>query len=589
MDIFTLYTENLIPLLCIQVVVFLLLFFLNMETFKREFRNVDKRYLIFLAALVFMMLALYSNTTGYEGDWKFWPMSVAKDFSMGKTNLYFMDPSTVKGRVEGRDPYPWGPLTPFLLGIFYSILGISSGTVYLFYGTVLALSMISFFFLGYILFRDGKVSILLVSLFCMVFHESFLGGSLAEFDFVLHLFVSMSLLFSLMAYKTNKHAMYMLSVISILFAAEIRFELLVLFPVFLTGLFLYRVKDMKRVKEFWLKGIAPAMLLFFVFLPVILTHGFSHHFWSHNERVFGQFWGNSIFPSIPEGAGITMDGFLYFWTHNLFLFLTPLVLIGLFLSLKNKKYRKVAILLLLLFLLHNYVFFKWDNGYEEKYAFASAVPYVLFAGLGINGIVNFKEKPKFIKVGTILIGIYLVCVWGVLFSGFLYDKKTSDPLDTSDFEEDVKSIQNYITGEKPNILMISSGLSTSYKFEFLTLYSTLDFFKYISDNFLIGKYLGGENEFGINFQRGGFYFNSSLEEVQSRVSELSMNLTLECIMNNKTIQEIIKDTLLTNNTYAVYDKCGCCESEIAHKILTNVFNTEILYEGECLRLYHLSS
>ena len=150
------YTENLLPLLYIHVTIFFLLLFLNLKTFKREFRNIDKRYLIFLAALVFMMLALYSNTTGYEGEWKFWPMSVAKDFSMGKTNLYFMDPSTVKGRVEGRDPYPWGPLTPFLLGIFYSILGISSGTVYLFYGTVLALSMISFFFFAASLRRNSK-------------------------------------------------------------------------------------------------------------------------------------------------------------------------------------------------------------------------------------------------------------------------------------------------------------------------------------------------------------------------------------------------------------------------------------------------
>ncbi|MCK4496638.1 MAG: hypothetical protein KAU24_00465, partial [Candidatus Aenigmarchaeota archaeon] len=63
-------------------------------------------------------------------------LTAARSFSEERTDLFFINEGTPSGLTEGRDPYPWGPFHPFILGLFFKFLGPDMNVIYFFYSGV---------------------------------------------------------------------------------------------------------------------------------------------------------------------------------------------------------------------------------------------------------------------------------------------------------------------------------------------------------------------------------------------------------------------------------------------------------------------
>lgn len=143
--------------------------------------------------------------------------------------------------------YPKSIGWPFLLVISFFLFGVSNKVAI--YTTVVlgALTVLIIFFLAYIITKSKTVSFFSAAIFALLpLHIRW--AATAETNVPSLFFITLSLCFCFLCYKKQNYSLFWLALFSLIFTSLIRPENYLLFPLFLAGFFIFKVKiNLKQV------------------------------------------------------------------------------------------------------------------------------------------------------------------------------------------------------------------------------------------------------------------------------------------------------------------------------------------------------
>ncbi len=577
------YASNILILMWLQIVIFLSLLFVNRKHILQEFRKIDKRYLYILLVFVIFSAIIYINHVALVLHFKTPTLTAAKGFYTNNLNFFYNDGESLKAILDARNPYPWGVFYPFLLSITFQILGPESQFIHLLDVIVFSGFLISIFLLFYVLFRDEKTSLLVSVLSSAAFFYTLIFRSPGEQPELLFLMITLSFMFMFISLRKNTRNLYLLFMISLLLMMETRVETGVLVIVFIAGIFIYRRVDIRKIYDFWIKKIFPAFVLILLFSPIFITHSASHYLPIENQtisydiaRITNLLSGDHLQDPLSD-ISLFMNNFFYLWSTGIFLLLIPFILIGLLFMLKYDK--KVCFLFLMMFILHNLIFLLWNNGYLDRYAFTTIIPYLIIMGFSFPSILKIKKLRKYKKYVQI---IFFVFAFSILaFSmNFLNSVDSTSPYNFDELQEDLYNFTKSLDDRNVNLMVFDDWVFAS-KIEFVTMRNVFVFCDLIFE-----RYANTSHTYG--YFRGGMDFNDSLRsEKQGMVDSLFYD-TLKRINSDPDLKNELRGEILIGETYIIDDLCSPSKySEEAKGLALNIFKYTVVSEGECIVIYRL--
>ena len=445
-----------------------------------------------------------------------------------------------------------------------------------------------FFLLGYYLFRDENIGIFMSFSYLSIYIVGFFNPFISEQADFLILFVSISLFFMFISYKFNSTSMYALTLLTILLTMEIRFEVAVLFPIFLLGIFVYRFGETKKIR-FWLGKLLPGLLIFILLFPVFFVHATSHHFYKTSDSILDRFLAPLPMllgtQSSPDDEGIFLKEFVYFWTHSIPIVFAVFAFVGFVLCFSKDS--RVALLISLLFIMDNMVFFVWPSGYHPRYAFATITAFIIFMGFGASFIPSLL-KTRWRRVSLIGIAAFLILILSIYYGESITNLSFKKSLKFEGIESELRLFLGEITNKQANLVAIGSGCFQNI-IEFLTVKKSADFMKYFLDNFFTPELLKILNEKGINYLTIGDEwryesepgFQTYIEKIEYTAKEAA----IDSINNNETIQKSIRKIFLGNASITYFVIQNSNKDDPLIQLVKDIFNLKQVFTGKHLEIY----
>lgn len=373
------YIDNVFYVLLLNVAVFIGLLFRMREELLEIFSDMDRKWLFISIgiSLLFILLPLYYHHLGNRQI--FVHLVMAQDFIRPETVFY------------NRPQY--GPFIPFLMSIWL-LLGLGYNSIFYLLILVFFLSSALLFFLVYLLFENKPAAIFSVILFGFfnhysIFNDAYTRGSVevAQFAFIL------SILMMFLAYRIDNKETYLLALLSIGFFGMVKFEFMMLLPVFLLGITIYRKREIYSPQKFLgffkKKLISPLAVFFFLgFLTYIIPVVIHLNCWGTPEHctpfsIRNAFLQN-IF-SLSEGGSFfstslltqNLDRLVNHWLISPFSYLLILTGMGVT-SLKDKK-KSFVLISMYIFMVIPYLFS--SKGYQPRYQLYAFIPLAILSGL----------------------------------------------------------------------------------------------------------------------------------------------------------------------------------------------------------------
>lgn len=231
-------------------ILFLVFIFLNKGILRDFFREIDNKTYLFLGLLLLFALILRLLVPPLQHIMYIdepWYMEAAKNISQS----------------FNQGNYPKFIGWPFILAISFFLCGVSSWVAI--YTTIIfgSLTVLSAFFLTYILSKSKIVSFFSAAILAiMPVHIRW--SATAETNIFSVFFVTLFLCFSFLYYREKKYSLFWLAIFSLLFTLLIRPENFILIILFLIGCLFFKIKVS-------LKQIFFVLIIFSIFLtPTVI-------------------------------------------------------------------------------------------------------------------------------------------------------------------------------------------------------------------------------------------------------------------------------------------------------------------------------
>jgi hypothetical protein len=580
MDPINFYLNNLLGILSFQLLLFLFLIIFNFKHLTPITKKVNLKFWFLIIALVltphiFIDLQLVER---YDDRGELWTLVTANEFSYGKTHFY----TSFFGKIEPT-PYPWGPIQPFIISIFFIILGRYPLLMFLLDILFSVFSIILIFLVFSLLFRDKSIAFITSLMLGMLMTIRFPWRSIYFF------FILLSLYFMFIAWRKSKKSLYLLALIAILFTMEVRFEALSLLITFFIGLLIYRKNHNFREV---MKEVLLPLIIFFSLFPIYfikISTGAKHGTAMIISNFFLSplnFFQEIYFSLTSEYPKIFISQFIWFWTHEPFLYLAPLILVGL--SYGFKKFKKKTFILFSYFLFFVFGFYIYGNGYLDNYAFLTTLPALFFFGLGIKFIKDKCKKIKSDKLVLIISILLIFSLWNDIYSFSSFKFKSSNFIFFNfPFSPEAKEIKRVINENNLGYI-ITNDEKLEQKIEFLLLEDALQY-KDIVTRYFIFYTNPNETELAYFF---GFVTPSKQEnEKRQMIRERIINQTLQIIEKNEKVQRELKNKIFKPKRSNYYIEDKCIEDQIdklMFKSLNKIFNFKKLSKINCLEIYKIN-
>ncbi len=402
------YTRVLIfPLTFLSFVLLLFFVCFNFRKFKSFFREIKKRtwWIVLLVILLALFLRIFISPHGtlmFEDEG--WYMDTAEKVLEADFNYF-------SGGIYKSTGWP------FIISLSFFFFGKDNLVAHYASSVLGVLTVFNIFCLSLLLFKKEKIALWSAFLFSLIpVHIAWSGSAETAVPSVF--FVTLALFFSLLYFKQKTGSLLWLSLFAIVFAAQVRMENYFLLPLFLLGLFIFKVNPFEKdsFKSVFIK-IASVGLILIMSLPNLINNLNLYLFNNWNTIDTGQYapnWGvsNFIYNWIRQGSHL-LDGEYHPLIFSIFLILGIIYAI--------KKNKRALIFLGAWFLIFFFIYFvSWPGLNPKSRLFINFYPItVIFAGSGIYFVNNLIKHERFKKILTLILIIvillsFLPCIGKVI-------------------------------------------------------------------------------------------------------------------------------------------------------------------------------
>lgn len=594
------YTKNVLPILFLQLFIFIIIFIYSFNSIKKQFPKVGKSFWILLCLIIFFSAvfqpAVFQSPFYFEN--KIETLRTAKEFSAGSTQFFYVTNEEKIKIILSRTTYPWGSTYPFILSILFMLFGVDIIWLVILDKMMLALSIITIFYLILFLTRDKKTALLGTIFFSFIFIFIFTSLVVSQFLEIVFFFNSLSILLMFLSYKMDKIEIYMLTLLCILFTMEIIFEMIILIVAFFAGLMIYRIKHIRKIK--FLKSFAikilVSVIIFSLFSPLYFAKTASEKFYLYPpgvtsydkptksllESTLGMF--NAIKVTFLEKNEYKQPltdfskQFIWLWTQKMLLFLSIFGVIGIIYGFI--KYRKETFILSLIFVLHTFTYFVIGNGYQDVYAMRSLIPIILLSCLGIQLLRDMFSN--FEKQVFVIILIFLVILLSFYSKFFLNGNNRFGYVTCEEYNlGELENLEN----DKNIGVITSNTFSLEKTIEFVTL----------KDAIMLESLIGGKfkiklpPEFLI-FYGGGEDFNQTLKEERYLKTKGRDDYLFTTIFENQTLRNKLFSMIIEegkNNYYFEGKTRVEYPGNLSDYYIKKYLNLTKISENNCFILYKI--
>lgn len=416
-----LFLENTLILMSLIFSFFILLFFLNLKTISRELK-VDKKTLGIL--LLIFLVGFYLRNAEYHYGIH------ADGYLYAESAKYIVEKDIfVRGCAVGNltscrlyEAVLWGPGYPYLISLLYLSFGMKSILASQLSAILSSLTIIVLYFIAYLLFRNKQIGLYSALIFALIPLDLFFANTGNVRPTALF-FISLTILFYLIALRKNTIKSWSLMGISWSFCIYVCRYGSILLPAFILGYFLFKLNDKNKASDSP-KFSFKRLKIFLIPVIIFLISQIPLQYWilSQNSVVFGAATPFSFETFKIMSPIIIKDMFFptHFTAHvtSVQLF-NPLISICFFISLifiLKKNFRKQIIFLWTLFL----TFFIIHSAFFQCFGFPENfcgdyvrhiqdfnIFYALLAGITIFQIGNKLGLMKEFFIPIVFILIFL--------------------------------------------------------------------------------------------------------------------------------------------------------------------------------------
>jgi hypothetical protein len=300
-----------------------------------------------------------------------------------------------------KEPNGW----PYILSVVFRLFGVHEIAAFLTNNLVYALTIVTTFFIGYLLFNSYRVGLYSALIFALM-PECMIWSNTTAVEPSAALFPGMALVCSLIAIKAREvKALFLLAVVAA-FAIQFRPESIMFLSVIGVVILIWRRAELKK-GEFYL-----LVALFFLLIIPHLVHLFA-------VKEMG--WGSSgpKFSFEYFKGNIKANGLFYLKNVRFPLLFTILFTLGLALGRKREEgggstfFLKEKLVILLWFLLFwgIFIFFyagSYNYGADVRFSLLSAIPIALIAGNGTESVHNLLNRRFKISTGAVILPLLIV-------------------------------------------------------------------------------------------------------------------------------------------------------------------------------------
>lgn len=592
-----LYSTNLLPILSLQLLLFIILFGYSFRHIKSQFKRPSR---LSIAAMSFIVIILAGFCDFNIG--KTTTLTVAKEFSFGEYQFYYpteaygiesaehglVDRGAVK-YILSDTVYPWGPVYPFLISIPFFLFGHNPIFITALDIVMIALLVPTLFFLMFLITKDEKLSILTTLFFPIIM--IFIYFRCNQFLEIYFFFFTLTLLLMLVSYRLNRPETYALASLSILFTMEIHFESLVMLPAFFIGILLFRNRNFRNRKSFFnlMYKMRFALILFLLLSPIyfikvasVKTYLYQHLIIttpsdSLYEDIFGMLYSFQD-PQINEDhLPYFPSQFIWFWSQEIMFPMALLAILGA--CTKIKKNRREISLLMFIFIMHTFTYLHIGNGYQTVYADRTIIPILVISGLGIGTVVNYLNRHlRFPQWAPAIIMIFLIINSANFFEA------PFNLLHEGEYETYYNKGLEVLADDTNIGTIVVNSESIENNMEFLTLHDAFNIQSLLYEMFSFP-------EIQFFYQGGGLDFNKSLEEDKIKRQKEQLKYLFEYIEGNSSYMRKLSNIILDdgrNNYYIREPKTAGLFDEMESDFIKRNFRMEMLSDTSGIVIYKLS-
>lgn len=397
--------------LLIIFLLIILLCYLNLHSFKQEFKNIRKLTLIFL--ILIFLLAIFLRLFFIEHIFQvyndgFALINVGEEFALNQKFAFCNSRVTIDCLSYYYNPWP--PVMPFIYSLLFQTFGILNSVIFFFNSIIGSLTVVLLFFLTYTIFKNELVS--LFAAFVLAVHPIHLNLSGSAALGIGSLFFLSFTLISFFVYLRKKtFSTGLLFFLSFLFFSQIRIENIFLI-FFLIPFYLFSEKKAKFEKQFG-KLLLVIILFFVLFSPLIA-----------NTLV-------GVDKSVPNWTLSLKDHYLSlkenFKSNIIFLFksqsthfiISFLFIVGFIVSFKdNRMLPFMYWLVFLFFFISSYSGGPFSLGSNYHYVLIFFLPFIVISAKGFQIMLNFLAEKQ--KVILLLVILFILLMWPFLQKDFIF-------------------------------------------------------------------------------------------------------------------------------------------------------------------------
>ncbi len=409
---------------------------INSKYIIKLFSQIKKKTWIILSIILiifFTTMVVFNHSPYWSNEPQWWHMINAKSFAQYQRAYHINEP-------HGH---------AFLLSLGYFIGGINNTTTYVVNSIIATMTVFVIFLLTYTLFKNQSIA-LISALFMGIMPRHIFFSGTGENEVSSIFFVMLFLLFTFIVFSERKKNLYILSLITLAYAMQIRIENSVFILIFM-GLGIFDIYNSTKRKDI-VKKLGISLLIFIIIIsPLsywILNYGATRFMiWNvlkiesfkpdpikGKEEHYPEYYKNVLSGNIKNFS----SWFFKPSVHN------PFILALFFLSfLFIKEYKIEMIILYSLIVIYALIYILYYTGYFFRYIVYFNAPIAIisaFSLVKLTRLIKSKFQKHFLAT---LLGIILVSS-GV----FGYDMLKNHPIDTQEwFEIDYITFSNedYVT------------------------------------------------------------------------------------------------------------------------------------------------
>lgn len=589
--------ENIAKILSIQFIILIIFFLLNFNYLRNIFKRIKLITWLFLILIILIsqLVFLLAPAFIFMED-----LTVANEFYSGGD--YFVKNTR------------YGPFYPYLLYLSFLIFTPNDFSVNFFESMFIILCILGIFLLSYLITKKESFAIISSAMYLLLIFTIFRYQNDRLYLGIYHFWFLFFMLFSLLSYKVNNWKAYSLVLLVIYFSGITRFEMMSFLYIFIFGLFLYRWKDFRSLRNFKIlsgKMLVP-LLVFLAFSVVYFIYlDYSVHRWREYELSdFGRIISEIvIWPTIGYFSSYdinrSMEGLFNFLNSPLVLLFSISVIIGIYFMFKNHK--KISIFLISAFIILLPPYISCGTCFNPRYFLYLIIPLIIFACFSFYQlailskpigkyvpqklITKFKLKRKYFAGYAFIFFIFFSLVYLIPFTknGSVIDillKKNTD----NELYEIAKTINNISgKGENEDVLVIISEYMYFDQIRFFTLKKTFPLIDIIRSTQVYRKNLEAAKPKKEVIAGAGtlFYNRSAMVEAQD-AAKLILETTITQMQEEYKRGEDPLNIKSRKEIKIYFLKSSGCDNYMgsyACDLITDNFHLNLLTETRNYRLY----